>query len=268
MLVLRDVSLHYPDSRRPVFSGLNLRLAPGEFAFLTGASGAGKTSLLRLIYGAARPASGEIRFEGQPLAAIPGHILRRRMGVVFQDNRLLPHRTVLENVSFAGEVLGEPPGAVRRRAMELLDQVGIADKARSRPHALSAGERQRAAIARALMNRPRLLLADEPTGNLDPDNARHVFDLFVELNRRTGMACLVATHAVQLAVAYDLRTLHLEGGRLREGGPHAGGGPGAAVGSLSRGGPLPAGGLGAAGGRRSASGGLPEDDPLPEVGPR
>ena len=222
MLVLRGVAVHYPDSGRPVFSGVNLRLDPGEFAFLTGASGAGKTSLLRLIYGAARPAAGEILFEDRPLASIPGHILRRRMGVVFQDNRLLPHKTVLENVAFAGEVLGEPPAQVRRRALELLEQVGIADKARRRPHALSAGERQRAAIARALMNGPRLLLADEPTGNLDPDNARHIFDLFLELNRRTGMACLVATHAVQLAASYDRRMVHLQDGRLVEGGRRRG----------------------------------------------
>ena len=219
MLVLRGVALHYPDSGRPVFSDLNLHLEPGEFAFLTGASGSGKTSLLRLIYGAARPAAGEVLFAGRPVAAIPGHILRRRMGVVFQDNRLLPHRSILDNVAFAGEVLGAPPGAVRRRALELLDQVGIADKARRRPHTLSAGERQRAAIARALMNGPELLLADEPTGNLDPDNARYIFDLFVDLNRETGMACLVATHAVALAASYDLRILHLEKGRLREGGP-------------------------------------------------
>lgn len=219
MLVLRGVALHYPDSGRPVFSDLNLHLEPGEFAFLTGASGAGKTSLLRLIYGAARPAAGEIYFEDRPVGAIPGHLLRRRMGVVFQDNRLLPHRSVLDNVAFAGEVLGEPPGRVRRRALELLERVGIADKARRRPHTLSAGERQRAAIARALMNGPRLLLADEPTGNLDPDNARLIFDLFIDLNRRSGMACLIATHAVQLAAAYDRRTLHLEGGRLWEGGP-------------------------------------------------
>ncbi|MFO7246284.1 MAG: ATP-binding cassette domain-containing protein [Thermaerobacter sp.] len=219
MLVLQGVTMYYPGSPQPVFSDVNLRLEPGEFVFLTGPSGAGKTTLLRLIYSAARPAAGQVLFEDRPVASIPGHILRRRIGIVFQDNRLLAHRSVLDNVAFAGEVLGRPPGEVRRRAMDLLEQVGIADKARRRPHTLSAGERQRAAIARALMNQPRLLLADEPTGNLDPDNARRIFDLFVELNRSVGMACLVATHAVHLAAGYDRRMVHLEGGRLREGGP-------------------------------------------------
>ena len=216
MLSFRAVTLQYPGAGEPVFRDVNLDVAAGEFVFLTGPSGSGKTSLLRLVYGAARPTRGEVLVGGVAVGRTPAHLLRRRIGVVFQDNRLLPHKTLMENVAFAGEVLGRPRREVRRRALELLEQVGLSEQAGRRPDKLSAGERQRAAIARALMNEPRLLLADEPTGNLDPENARRIFDLFLEINRATGTTCLVATHAVHLVDAYPARHVALSGGRLHE----------------------------------------------------
>ncbi|HEY8448885.1 MAG TPA: ATP-binding cassette domain-containing protein [Bacillota bacterium] len=216
MLVFEAVTLRYPGQKRPVLDAIDLVLHEGEFAFLTGDSGAGKTSLLRLIYGAVRPNGGSVRLDGRPLTHIPGHLLRRRLGVVFQDNRLLPHKTVWENVAFAAEILGRRPAEVRERARHLLEQVGLGDKLPRRPQELSAGERQRVAIARALMNEPRLVLADEPTGNLDPANTRLIFDLLLEFNRQTGTACLVATHAREQIDAYPVRVLHLSDGRLHE----------------------------------------------------
>lgn len=201
-LALEDVSFH---------------IRKGEFVFLTGHSGAGKSTILKLIQMAETPTGGEVRVSGYSSNRIRrGDIpmLRRRLGVVFQDFRLLSDRTAEENVAFALEVTGAKQAMIQPRVSRLLAQVGLATKGRSRPDELSGGERQRVAIARALANDPFVLLADEPTGNLDEWSARGVFDLFREING-SGMTVLMATHDLDLVRAHPgLRVLELSGGQL------------------------------------------------------
>lgn len=216
LLEFAGVTFAYGTGQAPVLRDVSFTIAAGELVFLTGASGAGKTSLLRLIYRAAKPTRGRIMFNGRPINSISIPALRRQLGIVFQDNRLLNHKTAGENVAFAGEVAGLSPGTVRVRARELLERVGLGHKIDSRPTQLSAGERQRVAIARALMNRPRLLLADEPTGNLDPVNAQQTFDLLASISETGDTACFIATHALALVDRYPARVLHLANGRLHE----------------------------------------------------
>lgn len=216
MLAFQNVTAAYPGSDRPVLERVSFTLAPGEIAFLTGPSGSGKTTVLRLIHGSLRPLDGSILFDGRPLSRLPLHQLRRRIGIVFQSNRLLRHKSALANVCFAGEVLGFPPGEIKRRAGALLEAVGLHDKRHRLPHQLSLGEQQRVAIARALLNQPRLLLADEPTGNLDRVNADQVMALFIELSRQFGAACLIATHDLPLLRTPGARVFHIDDGRLIE----------------------------------------------------
>jgi len=199
---LRDVSFH---------------LRKGEFAFLTGHSGAGKSTLLRLIQMAETPANGEVRVSGFSSARLRrGDVpkLRRKLGVVFQDFRLLPDRTAMENVAFALEVTGTRRALIGPRVTRLLAQVGLAHKAEALPEELSGGERQRVAIARALANDPLILLADEPTGNLDEWAARGIFDLFREISA-SGMTVLMATHNLDLVRSSPrYRVLELGHGEL------------------------------------------------------
>jgi cell division transport system ATP-binding protein len=196
---------------------LSFHVRKGEFVFLTGHSGAGKSTVLKLIQMAERPSAGEVRVSGYSSARlrrsqIPE--LRRKLGVVFQDFRLLADRTAEENVAFALEVTGARASAIRPRVGRLLAQVGLSTKASSRPEELSGGERQRVAVARALANDPLVLLADEPTGNLDEWATRGVFDLFREINA-SGMTVLMATHDLDLVRANpDLRVLELSRGEL------------------------------------------------------
>ena len=196
--------------------GVSFHLAKGEFAFLTGPSGSGKSSLLKLAYLEERPTKGEVRVAGQSASSARSRdvaMLRRKLGVVFQDFRLLPDRSAEANVAFALEVTGAPQGAIRDRVARALAQVGLAAKGTSLPHELSGGEQQRVAIARALVNRPLLLLADEPTGNLDDRAARGVYQLLREINAG-GTAVLMATHNSELVKRADLRVLELHRGRL------------------------------------------------------
>ena len=196
---------------------VNLHVAPGEFVFLTGASGAGKTTLLRLIYRAELPTSGQLVVDGRNLATLRRRDLprfRRRIGLIFQDARLIEDRSALDNVAFVGRVLGLSRGEARRRAMELLELTGMEHRARLYPAQLSGGEQQRTGLARALMSAPVLLLADEPTGNLDPDTAIEMLRIFRAINRR-GTTVVLATHDPDMIAALGRRTLVLEGGRLR-----------------------------------------------------
>jgi cell division transport system ATP-binding protein len=200
-LALRDVSLH---------------IAKGEFVFLTGHSGAGKSTVLRLIYVQDLPTEGEVRVSGQAThqigrSDIPR--LRRRLGIVFQDFRLLEDRTAEENVAFALEVTGTRRAVIGPKVMRVLTQVGLAAKAHKYPHELSGGEQQRVGIARALVNDPFALLADEPTGNLDERATRGVFQLLREINAN-GTAVVMATHDLDLVRQAAYRTIELQDGAV------------------------------------------------------
>jgi len=200
---------------------VNLAIGKGELVFLTGPSGAGKTTLLRLLFAAEKPSEGSIIIGGRNIArlsesAVP--TLRRRIGVVFQDFKLLQRRTVEENVGLTLAVRGEPPRQVRSRAFRMLKQVGLQHRRHHAPVALSGGEQQRVAIARALVGEPELLLADEPTGNLDPELTLEIMDLIAAAAAR-GTTVVVATHDHSLVERYARRVLHLQAGELAEGAP-------------------------------------------------
>jgi cell division transport system ATP-binding protein len=200
-LALKDVSFH---------------LAKGEFLFFTGHSGAGKSTVLRLVYAEDLPTSGSVRVSGFTTAEISRREiprLRRRLGIVFQDFRLLEDRTAEENVAFALEVTGTRRTAIAPKVMRVLAQVGLAAKARAYPRELSGGEQQRVAIARALVNDPLVILADEPTGNLDERATRGVFELLRDINA-TGTAVILATHDLDLVRQANYRTLELQEGAL------------------------------------------------------
>nr|WP_291159121.1 cell division ATP-binding protein FtsE [Gemmatimonas sp. UBA7669] len=210
-----NVTKEYPRSGMAL-RGVNFEIAKGEFVFLVGHSGAGKSTLLRLLTMAERPTTGEVRVSGYSSFSIkPREIphLRRRLGIVFQDFRLLPDRTAEQNVAFALEVTGTPASQIAPKVSRLLLQVGLASRATAYPHELSGGEQQRVAIARALANDPFLLLADEPTGNLD-DRATHaIYLLLREINAR-GTAVLMATHDVAMIERAQQRFLELDKGEL------------------------------------------------------
>jgi cell division transport system ATP-binding protein len=216
VIKLLDVSKVYPRTGSAL-DGLNLEVAKGEFIFLTGHSGSGKSTTLRLIHMAEKPTSGEVRvsgFSSQRTGRRDLWKVRRRVGFVFQDFRLLPGRTAQDNVAFALEVTGTPPGDIRPKSQRLLTQVGLASKAGSPVEQLSGGEQQRVVIARALASDPLILLADEPTGNLDDRATRGIMDLFWEINA-LGMAVLMATHDLELIKRYPrTRVLELDQGRL------------------------------------------------------
>lgn len=194
-----NVGLRY-GSEREVLSNVSFTLYPGSFYFLTGASGAGKTSLLRLLYLAQRPSRGAIRMFGEdiitmPRARLPG--FRRRLGVVFQDFRLIPHLSAYNNVALPLRISGVAESEISKPVADMLEWVGLTHRAEARPASLSGGEQQRVAIARAVIGRPELLVADEPTGNVDPDMALKLLRLFEALNR-LGTTIVVATHDVHL----------------------------------------------------------------------
>ena len=215
MIKFRDVSKTYPNGA-VALKGVSFHVPRGEFLFLTGHSGAGKSSILSLITGAQHPTSGEVRVSGYSIGGLSGRDvpkLRRKLGVVFQDFRLLEHRTAEENVAFALEVTGARADTIPNKAMKVLTRVGLASKARSYPRELSGGEQQRVAIARALVNDPPILLADEPTGNLDERATRGVFQLLQEINAG-GTVVLMATHDLELIRHARYRTLELRGGEL------------------------------------------------------
>ncbi len=195
---------------------VSLRLEKGEFAFLTGHSGAGKSTLMKLIFAAESASEGHVVVDGHDLSHLkPREVpqLRRSIGVVFQDFRLLPQKNVFENVAFVLEMLGAPKGLIRDRVRHTLREVGLEHKMKSLPTRLSGGEQQRVAIARALVGEPKLILADEPTGNLDPEMAVDVMQLFEHCNAR-GTTVLVATHSKELVQRFRKRVIRLDHGRL------------------------------------------------------
>ena len=215
MIQFLNVSKTYEGSR-VALDRVSFELGRGEFGFLTGPSGAGKTTLLRLIYRESLPDSGQVLIRGRNVGALPPSkvpYLRRRIGVVFQDCRLIARKTVFENVGYLPRVLGVGLRERRRLAYQSLRRVGLAHRMKSFPPELSRGEQQRVAIARALINEPEILLADEPTGNLDPDLSREVFRVFRQINS-TGTTVLAATHSPELITEFGGRVLVLERGRL------------------------------------------------------
>jgi cell division transport system ATP-binding protein len=200
-LALKDITFH---------------IAKGEFAFLTGHSGAGKSTVLKLIYADEQPTDGEVRVSGYVVTDLsPRDVphLRRRLGIVFQDFRLLEDRTAEENVAFALEVTGARRSTIPARVMRVLTQVGLAAKAGAYPRELSGGEQQRVAIARALVNEPQVLLADEPTGNLDERATRGVFQLLRDINA-SGTAVVMATHDLEMVRTAPYRVIELQEGAV------------------------------------------------------
>ena len=215
MIQLRKVSKLYPPDNTGV-RDISFDVEDGEFLFLLGPSGAGKTTLLRLLFRFEQATEGQIIVNGRNITRLKGKGLsafRRRLGLVFQDFKLIPHMTALENVSLAADVTGVSWRQSRRKAFGLLSELGLKDKWGALPPALSGGEQQRVAIARALVNDPELVLADEPTGNLDPEMATDTMRLFARIQRR-GTTVLIATHDHRLLRRFEGRVLIMRQGRL------------------------------------------------------
>ena len=215
MVRFENVGLRYGIGPE-VLRDLNFQIEPHSFQFLTGPSGAGKTTLLRLLFLSLRPTRGLITVFDHDVATVSRDAvatLRRRIGIVFQDFRLLDHMTTYENVALPFRVMGKDEAGYRNEVVELLHWVGLGDRVGALPPVLSGGEKQRAAIARAVIARPQLLLADEPTGNVDPTLGQRLLRLFVELNK-SGTTVVIATHDIGLMDQYDARRLVLHDGRL------------------------------------------------------
>jgi cell division transport system ATP-binding protein len=214
MVRFQKVTKIYP--RAAALRNITFGVAKGEFAFLTGPSGAGKSTILKLLYMDERPTSGEVRVSGFSSREVKGREipeLRRKLGIIFQDFRLLEDRTAEANVAFALEVIGTPKAAIPNKVARALAQVGLASKTRAYPRELSGGEQQRVAFARALVNDPFVLVADEPTGNLDERATRGIFQLLREINA-AGTAVLMATHDLDLVRKSDYRCIELNHGEI------------------------------------------------------
>jgi cell division transport system ATP-binding protein len=215
MIRFNNVFKEYPRTG-VALSGITLHIAKGEFVFMTGPSGAGKSTLLKMIYMEELPSSGDVRVSGYHSRSIKRRDiaqLRRKLGIVFQDFRLLEDRTAEQNVAFALEVTGAPRSSIGPRVSRVLTQVGLASKSHSLPRELSGGEQQRVAIARALVNDPFVLIADEPTGNLDERATRGIFQLLREINA-SGTAVIMATHNLELLRRHDYRAIELDHGKI------------------------------------------------------
>ncbi|QAY70399.1 cell division ATP-binding protein FtsE [Xylanimonas protaetiae] len=216
MIRFENVSKVYARGARPALDTVSVDVARGEFVFLVGASGSGKSTFLRLALREERPTRGKIYVAGRDLSRLSGWkvpSLRRSIGMVFQDFRLLPNKTVYENVAFALEVIGKPRHAIKTTVPEVLEMVGLDGKEKRRPHELSGGEQQRVAIARAFVNRPPILLADEPTGNLDPTTSLGIMRLLERINR-TGTTVVMATHDDEIVNEMRKRVVELSAGHV------------------------------------------------------
>ena len=215
MVSFSAVAKRYPGGQEAL-KEVSFSLEPGELAFLTGRSGAGKSTLLKLIAAIERPSAGSVVVNGQNVGALKRSAipyLRRNIGLVFQDQKLLYDRTVFENVMLPLAFSAHPLKEAARRARAALDKVGLLNREKANPIQLSGGEQQRLAIARAVVNRPALIVADEPTANLDAESAARILDIFVEFNQ-VGVTVLIATHDLTLVARYGKRVLRLESGRI------------------------------------------------------
>lgn len=195
-------------------NGITIDIARGEFVYVVGPSGAGKSTFIKMMYREEKPTSGEILFDGNDISKIKQKdvsTLRRRIGVVFQDFKLLPKLTVYENIAFALEVIEEKPENIRQKVMDVLTLVGLQSKARMFPNELSGGEQQRVSIARSIVNQPEVVIADEPTGNLDPETSWDIMDVFEKINAR-GTTIIMATHNKEVVNTIRHRVIAIEGG--------------------------------------------------------
>jgi cell division transport system ATP-binding protein len=195
---------------------MNVEIEQGEFVYVVGPSGAGKSTFIKMMYREERPTSGQMLVDGIDIATLKNKkvpLLRRQIGVVFQDFKLLPRLNVYENVAFALEVIEESPSKIRERVMKVLDMVGLKHKARMFPTELSGGEQQRVSIARSIVNRPKVVIADEPTGNLDPETSLDIMNLFEQINA-SGTTILMATHNREIVNTMRHRVIAIEGGLI------------------------------------------------------
>ncbi|MBQ3968868.1 MAG: cell division ATP-binding protein FtsE [Clostridia bacterium] len=215
MIQFKNVSKTYPNGTHAL-SDVNISIEKGEFVFIVGASGAGKSTFLKLIMKEEQPTSGEIIVGGVNTTTMKRRkvpYLRRTMGIVFQDFRLIDKMTVFDNVAFAMRVIGARPRAVKKRVLYILGLVGLKDKAKCRPAELSGGEQQRVSLARALVNNPSLIIADEPTGNIDPEMSFEIIELLNEINKQ-GTTIIVVTHEHELVHKFKNRVIEINGGRV------------------------------------------------------
>jgi cell division transport system ATP-binding protein len=215
MIEMQDVYKTYPNGV-VALNGVSVRIKQGEFVYVVGPSGAGKSTFIKMMYREEKPTSGTIMVNGVNLANIKDSkvpLLRRNIGVVFQDFKLLPKLTVYENVAFALEVIEESPKVIRKKVMEVLELVGLKHKIRSYPNELSGGEQQRVSIARSIVNSPKIVIADEPTGNLDPETSWGIMELFEEINDR-GTTIVMATHNKEIVNATRRRVIAIENGTI------------------------------------------------------
>jgi cell division transport system ATP-binding protein len=216
VILFEGVSKMYVNQNRPALDDVSLEIEKGEFVFLVGPSGSGKSTFLRLVLREERPNTGTVWVLGKELNRLSNWkipALRRQIGTVFQDFRLLPNKSVFENVAFALEVIGKPRAQIKRVVPEVLEVVGLEGKESRRPDELSGGEQQRVAIARAFVNRPMLLIADEPTGNLDPGTSVGIMKLLDRINR-LGTTVVMSTHDAQIVDQMRRRVIELESGHL------------------------------------------------------
>lgn len=215
MIEMKNVYKKYPNGVVAV-NGLNIKINQGEFVYIVGPSGAGKSTFIKMMYREEKATTGEILVNGMNLSTLKNKevpYLRRQIGVVFQDFKLLPRLNVYENVAFALEVIEEDPTKIRKRVLDVLDLVGLKKKARMFPDELSGGEQQRVSIARSIVNRPKVVIADEPTGNLDPDTSWEIMKLFEEINAR-GTTIIMATHNREIVNTMRRRVVAIEGGLI------------------------------------------------------
>lgn len=208
------MSRNYPQAEHAALNDLSLSVAAGEWVFLVGASGMGKTTLLKLIYREELADSGRVIVGGDDVSVVPGSRLRRSMGIIFQTFRLLEKKTAYENIAYGAEVLATPPAEVRRRTLEILELVGLKEKGHRLPGELSGGEQQRVAVGRALINRPKLIIADEPTGDLDPENTDRVIEILEKVHHEQQATVMFATHNVEVVDRLRRRVVRLDDGRV------------------------------------------------------
>jgi len=218
LIELRNVNKRYPNGVTAL-ADIDLEISKGEFVFIIGASGSGKSTLIKLLYRQEKPTYGEVFVGGINVAKLRNgkvYKLRRKLGIVFQDYKLLPKLTVYENVAFALEMYGLKGDEIRRRTIRALEQVGLKDKLRSFPDELAGGEQQRVSIARAIVNNPKVLICDEPTGNLDPDTSMEVMKVIEDINKNLGTTIIMATHDKDIVNRMKKRVIVIDKGLVKK----------------------------------------------------